>query len=1128
MNNLKKYISIVLSFLLILSVVNIPFSYAEETVDYTWKSVSLGGGGYITGLSVADDGTVYARCDVGGIYKWNENEKYWDSLTEWITRNEQNLFGIDGIAVQHNNSDVVYAAMGKYTAQTPHGLYKTTDGGKSWTRTSFNGIFGGNSEERFRGEPIAINPFNSNEIIVSSRDGALQKSADGGESWTKIESFPAKSLGKYSKCVIYDSLAEGVVYAEIKNEGVYKSVNGGENWTKLSGENAPLIVNRMRISNGILFVAANNGILKYDGDGWSVINNFELNGETSFRALDVDKNNPDRIICCFDDGRVKTEFDNVMFYTEDGGINWTDISSNAIKNKTVNWWPDYYFSAHTSDMYFMGDKGVWLSDWYGVWKTENIKAESTEWINEIRGIENMVAFDLTCPTEGAPLIVGVADNCGMRVENTDVYPEEKLLNPLKNITSGIDFCESNPNIVARVATNSDGDGAIGISTDNGITYSQSRPYSFSGGKIAVSASTDENGNASIVFVPANDLPYYSKDMGATWTKGTFPVGTDVRFIDQIWRWNMVLQSDRVRKDVFYLINPQNGNFYVSEDGGENWELRYQRGTGKAAVSIKTAPYKENTIYMSLANEGLKKSTDGGRTFTSVENVQYSHLVAFGKGRDNLTPALYLYGRVNNEEGIFRSVNMGESWVKISNTQTAVGNDPNCMEGDRHTFGTVYIGTNGKGFYMGSDRIETELFTVYEEDRTNSTLALQPWNARPQGGEIGSCEYTDEMSFNGNKSYKVWASQGGLQYNMWNPVGDLNEDVFRAIEADTAYICGWFYSDGIGKTIKLVQKNVTLPQGEWVFLSEKINSKDLKNGVWDTRDEGNIYMDDIKIISVSDKSKPSTPERVIEVPDKPNAYTKHLYTFYSNGVQYASAAHNTGSAIISSESTEHITEGHSKSLKMTGDLYLQAKLNDEIIAAVKEGRAYLTYWQYSGSAKIDENAGVDRSWVGRIAVEDEWVWCSGLLSEDAFLTRDGGRIYFKCRNKYLWLDDLSITVFEDREKTLFEDEYSIRNSNGEDVLDFVNSGDRVTYNSKVFNNTNKSESVFPIAVIYLSSGALENVLIGEEFLALPYKYTETEIIFSVPENSLGKTVKLMLWSDFELLKPLRETVILNVK
>ncbi len=84
-------------------------------------------------------------------------------------------------------------------------------------------------------------------------------------------------------------------------------------------------------------------------------------------------------------------------------------------------------------------------------------------------------------------------------------------------------------------------------------------------------------------------------------------------------------------------------------------------------------------------------------------MQTAGIVAIGKGPNATTPSLYLVGKVDNdkEEHIFRSDNLGVSWIKIDIARPY----PNgwiCMCGDRRTYGTVYL-ESSTGIYYGQKR-----------------------------------------------------------------------------------------------------------------------------------------------------------------------------------------------------------------------------------------------------------------------------------------------------------------------------------------------------------------------------------------------------------------------------------------
>ena len=69
------------------------------TQNFIWNTVKIGGGGYVIGLQQGYDGTIYSRTDVGGMYRYNETNKYWMQLMDWLSIENKNLFGTDSIRV---------------------------------------------------------------------------------------------------------------------------------------------------------------------------------------------------------------------------------------------------------------------------------------------------------------------------------------------------------------------------------------------------------------------------------------------------------------------------------------------------------------------------------------------------------------------------------------------------------------------------------------------------------------------------------------------------------------------------------------------------------------------------------------------------------------------------------------------------------------------------------------------------------------------------------------------------------------------------------------------------------------------------------------------------------------------
>ena len=80
---------------------------------WTYGQVAMGGGGFVTGVfSTCEENVYYARTDVGGAYRWNEQDKQWKSLNYWVSPEDVGLLGISAIAVDPENAAKVYMLAG--------------------------------------------------------------------------------------------------------------------------------------------------------------------------------------------------------------------------------------------------------------------------------------------------------------------------------------------------------------------------------------------------------------------------------------------------------------------------------------------------------------------------------------------------------------------------------------------------------------------------------------------------------------------------------------------------------------------------------------------------------------------------------------------------------------------------------------------------------------------------------------------------------------------------------------------------------------------------------------------------------------------------------------------------------
>ena len=221
-----------------------------------WENISDGFfGGSIGAIAVSnsDPNVIY----VGGgekTVRGNVSSGYgiWkseDAGKTWKSSGLENSRHVPRIAVHPTNHNIVYAGvMGNlYKPTQERGVYKSTDGGKTWKKTLF-------SNEHAGVVDLIMDPTNPRILYASTwrinrtpyslnsggEGSALWKSTDSGETWTEISThkgFPEGTLGIIG--VTVSPLNSQRVWAIIENKedgGLYRSEDGGDTWNKVNSE----------------------------------------------------------------------------------------------------------------------------------------------------------------------------------------------------------------------------------------------------------------------------------------------------------------------------------------------------------------------------------------------------------------------------------------------------------------------------------------------------------------------------------------------------------------------------------------------------------------------------------------------------------------------------------------------------------------------------------------------------------------------------------------------------------------------------------------------------------------------------------------------------------------------------
>jgi hypothetical protein len=688
--------------------------------NYTWRNVVIGGGGFVSGLLYhpTQRDVLYARTDVGGVYRWQPATQRWLPLNDALGRNESQLTGVVSFAVDPNDASRLYLACGQYLPSWAQAgaVLSSTDQGATWSRVDLPIKLGGNSDGRSTGERLQVDPNAGAILFLGTNQDGLWKSTDRARTWTRVAGFAPTGV----TAVVFDprSGTSGnptpTLYAATDATAaasLYRSTDGGTTWTAVAGAPAGLIVHHAKLSSdGILYLAYGNGLgpngvtsgavwkLRTSDGTWTNIT--PPAGQGGFAGLALDAQHPGTLVVTTLDRWWPGD---QIYRSTDGGTNWKALNDPQNASSDLSNW-DYSFAPYTANStpHWLGafeinpfdGNQAWFVTGYGVFGTDNLTVVDTNaaltWHFWDNGLEETVPLGLVSPPSGAPLVSVVGDQDGFRHDDLDVAPARGRHSPTVGTNNSIDFAESVPGQMVR--THGGGASRGSRSTDGGATWTffASNP---------APATTDRQGNiaisadaARLVWAPSDAALYYSIDAGATWTAATGgPAATSGR--------TYVPVSDRVNATKFYVYDPA-GRVFVSTNGGSSFAVAAS-AVPTTGDLLRAVPGREGHLWLAAAANGLYRSTDSGATFARVATVDQAYRVGFGRnapGRDY--PAVYVSARIGGVTGLFRSDDNAATWVRINDDAHQFG-WLNVITGDARVYGRVYLATGGRGIIYGS-------------------------------------------------------------------------------------------------------------------------------------------------------------------------------------------------------------------------------------------------------------------------------------------------------------------------------------------------------------------------------------------------------------------------------------------
>lgn len=712
---------------------------------YEWVGLQIGGEGFVTGMVFhpAEKDLMYIRTDVGGIYRWNPEDESWIPLCDSFSREDSSYYGCAGIAIDPQDTDVIYMACGSYS-WSKGDVLKSTDRGTTWTETGLNKPFGANEASRGASECIMVDPSNSNIVYVGTIRDGVWMSEDGTKTWKQVTQIDCQ--GNPARNIAFDptSVKDGVcqtIYAGVYNQGIYQSQDGGKTWTLMEG--SPATNKAVEVTpSGVLYTASTTGLFRYEDGIWSDIAPEPYKGH-EFNDITIDLNDENIMMCLGPHSSQDNSYMNIPFWrSEDGGKTWVNKYVTGIHHTSQPWQKaseyqtSYSANSHTLKMNPFNNKEVWYCDFSAPHRCSDITESSRQiWEMMYKGIEEVCPRKGIAPAEGKYRFIGaIADIDGLAFEDIFQPPTRTLRadraefynHPWMMSSADIALCQSDPNIILKVGIDWNSNGRMEYSLDgseswttieNVRTYVDGEgnpttavPY----GRCAVSSQLHPETNAPVfVVIPCynpNDsdkqmaegqqtLPLVSKDYGKTWeeVKG-LPEGTNI--MDDYWDKYTPIVADGVEGNRFYMYF--DSTVYTSDDWGYTWEKTAEIPCDPNTAVISAAPGVAGEVWISSTKEaGLQHSSDYGKTFEKIEGVENVETFGFGKAApDKDYPTLYIYANIDGVDGVFRSTDEGKSFVRINDDAHKFGSISCFLTGDMQTYGIVYLGLNGRGFVAG--------------------------------------------------------------------------------------------------------------------------------------------------------------------------------------------------------------------------------------------------------------------------------------------------------------------------------------------------------------------------------------------------------------------------------------------
>jgi len=652
-------------------------------------------GGRYVDFAVVDRATkvIYAATASGGLWKTVNNGQSWKPIFD-----DENIISIGAVAVDQQDTSVVWVGTGEAnnsrSSYWGNGIYKSTDGGESWTNM-------GLPESGHIGR-VLVDPSNSDIVWVAALghlysdnpERGLYKTMDGGKSWEKVLEVKKgkKFIGVVDVAMSPDdpNTLIAAAYDKIRtpwtfNEGgegsaIYKSTDGGENWKKLEGGLPGGFLGRI----GVAYAPGNANVV------YANIENVNVEGVST-------KDRREQLNVGIPLERGQSVVGTEMYRSDDGGETWKKINPDG---EDIGGYPSYYYQQVRVDpndedhVYVIGIR---------MWET---KDGGETWGLPFRfgGDNHAMWID---PADSEHMVLGYDHGMGITYDGgkTWYHPDEK---PLAQFYA-VDVDMAYPyNVYGGLQDNGSVRGPSTTKTGGPITMEMWQRVGGGDGMYNV----PDRSNNRYLYNESQFGPLSRLDMKTGERKGIRYNKRGLR-----WNWNAPIVVSQHNTDVIYHA----ANMVLrSSYRGENWEEISPdltnadpvkaAGTGNiqygTITSLEESPLSADELWVGTDDGNVQVTVDGGKNWTKLnDNIKGNpgYWVSRVEASAHYSGTAYVsytgYRRDDFRPFLYKTTDHGKTWIDISN---GLPNEPiNVIREDHKNPNLLFVGTE-LGVYASID------------------------------------------------------------------------------------------------------------------------------------------------------------------------------------------------------------------------------------------------------------------------------------------------------------------------------------------------------------------------------------------------------------------------------------------